>query len=55
MIIIEGGATAFAVIQALGWNTFGIKSEYAPGIVGMTHGETEIILKPGSYPWGENF
>ena len=55
MIIIEGGATAFAVIQALGWNTFGIKSEYAPGIVGMTHGKTEIILKPGSYPWGENF
>ena len=55
MIIIEGGATAFAVMQALGWNTFGIRSEYAPGIVGMTYGETEIILKPGSYPWEGNF
>lgn len=53
MLIIEGGATAFAVIQALGWNTFMMKNEYAPGIVGMTHGNTEIILKPGSYPWDE--
>ncbi len=55
LLIIEGGATAFAILNAIGWDTFLLKTEYAPGVVSMTHGVTEIILKPGSYPWGNLF
>lgn len=55
LIIIEGGATAYAILSSIGWNSFKLKNEYAPGIVSMTYGKTEIILKPGSYPWGDLF
>lgn len=53
LIIIEGGATAYSIIKRLNWNKFSLKAEYRPGIVGMTYGNTEIVLKPGSYPWGD--
>lgn len=53
LLIIEGGATAYATISRLELSSFILTHEYAPGIVGMTNGTTEIILKPGSYPWGE--
>ena len=52
-MIIEGGATAYSIISSLCWNDFKLKCEYAPGIVGMVHGRTEVVLKPGSYPWGD--
>lgn len=52
-MIIEGGATAYSIISNLCWNDFKLKCEYAPGIVGMVHGKTEVVLKPGSYPWGD--
>ncbi len=55
LIVIEGGATAYATLGALGWAEFSLKEEYAPGIVGMVHSGTEIVLKPGSYPWGSLF
>ncbi len=55
LLIIEGGATAFAILSTIGWQSFTLKSEYAPGIVSMTYGNTEILLKPGSYPWGRLF
>ncbi len=55
LMIIEGGATAFACLNELGWDSFALKNAYAPGIVSMTYGNTEIILKPGSYPWGTLF
>ncbi|MCD8202259.1 MAG: hypothetical protein LUD48_01285, partial [Prevotella sp.] len=55
LMIIEGGATAFACLSELGWDSFILKNAYAPGIVSMTYGNTEIILKPGSYPWGTLF
>ncbi len=55
LLIIEGGATAFACLNELGWDSFVLKNAYAPGIVSMTYGNTEIILKPGSYPWGTLF
>jgi uncharacterized protein YgbK (DUF1537 family) len=55
-IIIEGGATAFALLNKLGLLRFAVTQEIAPGIVMM---ETElgnnVILKPGSYPWGSIF
>ena len=52
-LIIEGGATAWATLQALGWTQFDITAQLAPGVVQMsaTNG-TLVTLKPGSYPWG---
>ena len=64
-LIIEGGSTAYAVLQVLGWNRFRVTDEIAPGVVRMTlEGDPEeydlwedrqvyITLKPGSYPWGD--
>lgn len=55
-LIIEGGATAWATLQLLGWNDFTITQEIAPGVVRMyTAGGTYVTLKPGSYPWGSLF
>ena len=53
---IEGGATAWATLQALGWTRFDVKNQIAPGVVQMsaTNG-TLVTLKPGSYPWGNCF
>ena len=55
-LIIEGGATAWATLQALGWNEFDVVRQIAPGVVQMraTCG-TLVTLKPGSYPWGGLF
>ena len=51
-LIIEGGATAWATLQALNWTEFQVKQQIAPGVVQMsaTNG-TLVTLKPGSYPW----
>ena len=54
-LIIEGGATAFAALSSISWESFIVSHEYAPGVVGMIHGKAEIILKPGSYSWGDLF
>ena len=52
-LIIEGGATAWATLQALGWTQFDIVRQLAPGVVQMrADNGTLITLKPGSYPWG---
>ena len=55
-LIIEGGATAWTTLQALGWRSFTITAQFAPGVVQMsaTNG-TLVTLKPGSYPWGNLF
>ncbi len=52
-LVIEGGATAWATLQALGWTNFTITAQLGPGVVQMsaTNG-TLVTLKPGSYPWG---
>lgn len=55
MLVIEGGATAFAALQRLGWQSFTVTAELSPGVVSMTHGSTTVVLKPGSYPWGNLF
>ena len=56
-IIVEGGATAFAIVTRLGWNQFTVHEELAAGIVALIQ-DTEkhfptpiLIVKPGSYPW----
>lgn len=52
-LIIEGGATAWATLQMLGWTQFDIVRQVAPGVVQMRAANgTLITLKPGSYPWG---
>ena len=66
-LIIEGGATAWAILQTLGWTQFKIVAQIAPGVVQMSatiacHTSTcgskkrvIVTLKPGSYPWGDLF
>lgn len=55
-LIIEGGATAWATLQALGWTQFDIVRQVAPGVVQMRAAcGTLVTLKPGSYPWGGLF
>jgi uncharacterized protein YgbK (DUF1537 family) len=54
---IEGGATAYACMQAGGWATLTPVHEYARGVVRMrVSGEVDfyITIKPGSYPWPKN-
>ena len=55
-LVIEGGATAWATLRALGWTTFEIERQVAPGVVQMRAANgTLVTLKPGSYPWGGLF
>lgn len=55
-LIIEGGATAFAILHRLGWNSFTITQEISPGVIRMRASNgTHITMKPGSYPWGQLF
>ena len=56
-LIIEGGATAWATLQALGWTDFDIVRQVAPGVVQMRSATSGalVTLKPGSYPWGGLF
>ena len=63
-LVIEGGATAWATLQALGWTEFTITAQLGPGVVQMrttnachtqnlrSENGTLVTLKPGSYPWG---
>nr|WP_286524181.1 nucleotide-binding domain containing protein [Duncaniella freteri] len=54
--MIEGGATAYASLQRLGWDTFTITDEIAPGVIRMrAPNGTHVTMKPGSYPWGGLF
>ena len=55
IIIIEGGATAYTVLERLGISSLDVEYEYSPGVVCLSHGNMRIILKPGSYPWGNLF
>ncbi len=54
-MVIEGGATAFAILKRMPWHTFYVTDEVAPGVVRMAAegGKMCVTLKPGSYEWGE--
>lgn len=53
-LIIEGGATAFSILNQLNWQSFQLTEEIVPGIVRMkSEAGPYITLKPGSYQWGE--
>lgn len=56
-LIIEGGATAWGTLHALGWTEFEIVGQVAPGVVQMRSVTSGVLvtLKPGSYPWGGLF
>ncbi len=55
-LIIEGGASAYATLQHLGWNELDIVSQLAPGVIKTkAPNGTFVIMKPGSYPWGSLF
>jgi D-threonate/D-erythronate kinase len=53
-IAVEGGATAAAVVQALGWSELTVAGAWAPGIVTLQPARAprcRLTIKPGSYPW----
>jgi uncharacterized protein YgbK (DUF1537 family) len=55
-LFIEGGATAFDVLQKLNWKAFTPIAELAPGVVRMQYNldaKKFITIKPGSYQWPE--
>lgn len=55
-IFIEGGATAYDLLQKLNWKSFSPIAELAPGVVRMQYDldpNKYITLKPGSYKWPE--
>ena len=55
-LVIEGGATAFAILRRLGCDSFTITQEIAPGVIRMrSAGGMYVTMKPGSYPWGGLF
>ncbi|MBR5849766.1 MAG: hypothetical protein IKZ12_01710 [Alistipes sp.] len=56
-LVIEGGASAYAILATLGWADFTVCNEVAPGVVRLHHSEsnTYLTFKPGSYDWGRLF
>jgi uncharacterized protein YgbK (DUF1537 family) len=53
-LVLEGGATAEAVLGRLGRRTWEVLGEYEPGVVQLhAMGEEDLFVtvKPGSYPW----
>lgn len=61
-LIIEGGATAYAIMSQLPYKAFTVTDQFAPGVVRLEAMPTAeasakvcVTLKPGSYPWGGLF
>lgn len=55
-LFIEGGATAYDLLQKLNWKSFTPTAELTPGVVRMQYALDNtkyITLKPGSYKWPE--
>ncbi len=53
-LFVEGGATAAAIINKLGWSRLQVKTPLASGIAELSPLEgpsCSIAIKPGSYPW----
>ena len=56
-LIIEGGATAYSIIQTLQYTKFYPTHELGPGSIRMKVEENKDIyltLKPGSYVWPDS-
>jgi uncharacterized protein YgbK (DUF1537 family) len=55
-LVIEGGATASALLDRCDWNNLFVVDELAPGIVLLRVPDAAapfLIVKPGSYAWPE--
>jgi len=53
-LMIEGGATAYAITRKLGWHSFIPQQELAQGILRMQvvgGNDIHLTIKPGSYEW----
>jgi uncharacterized protein YgbK (DUF1537 family) len=53
-LLVEGGSTAYSIIQKLGWQSFTPTEELAQGVVRMKveeRNDLHITIKPGSYEW----
>lgn len=53
-LVVEGGATASALVRHLGWSELVVVHEWAQGIVTLRPEPDEgvdITIKPGSYAW----
>ncbi|HVZ65858.1 MAG TPA: four-carbon acid sugar kinase family protein [Lacunisphaera sp.] len=53
-ILLEGGATAAAVVSAAGWMRLGVVAAPAPGVTALRPLGAEgplLYVKPGSYDW----
>ncbi|HYG22216.1 MAG TPA: four-carbon acid sugar kinase family protein [Verrucomicrobiae bacterium] len=53
-VYAEGGATAAALMQRMGWTRLKVMSELAPGVARLAAGKDGRIwltVKPGSYAW----
>ncbi|HEY0946556.1 MAG TPA: nucleotide-binding domain containing protein, partial [Opitutaceae bacterium] len=56
-LVIEGGATAGAVLHALGWRELTVAHEWAPGVASLCPApprECFLTIKPGSYAWPDD-
>lgn len=54
-LIIEGGATAYSIVNALRCEEFVVQEEIAPGVIRIASQSIPncyITIKPGSYSWG---
>jgi uncharacterized protein YgbK (DUF1537 family) len=55
-LLVEGGATAMALVSELGWTRLVVECQFAPGVVGLRPvgpAGPLVVIKPGSYPWPE--
>jgi uncharacterized protein YgbK (DUF1537 family) len=57
-VCVEGGATAAALLRALGWSRLtAISTPDLPGVAALRPGNwgdgPTLLVKPGSYPWPE--
>lgn len=50
-LLIEGGSTAGAIFNKMGWTNFIPVNEWQRGVVRMRIHELYITVKPGSYDW----
>jgi uncharacterized protein YgbK (DUF1537 family) len=56
-LLIEGGATAYSIIEYLGYKKFYPEQELAQGVIRMKIEEIKgmhLTLKPGSYQWSKS-
>jgi uncharacterized protein YgbK (DUF1537 family) len=57
-LFIEGGATAAAALDALGWTELAVLASLAPGVITLrpvAAPDIALTIKPGSYPWPAGF